>query len=249
MLPANPTAFFLMLALVAFVIGLAKGGMGGILGSLAVPLLSLVLPARQVVGLLLPLLIVGDLPAIIFYWRKWDWKWIRVLLPGAIIGVMGAAEFIISVPARTLQIVLGVIVLLFALYKLFEKRILKIWQYHARNWHGYLAGTAAGITSALAHNGGPPVIVYLLMQDDMSALVFNATCAIFFAILNLVKLPFYLFAGLMDTQLLLHTLWVLPLIPLGVWIGIWAAQRIKPLVFERVILGLLGLTAVLLIVT
>jgi uncharacterized protein len=248
MLPVNPTAFYLMFALVAFVIGLAKGGMGGVLGSLAVPLLALVMPVNQVVGLLLPLMMVADVPAVLFYWRQWNWKWVRLLLPGAVLGVMGATLFIVSVPERALQIVLGIFVLFFTVYKLFERRILKSWHYQSRNWHGYLAGTAGGLGSTLAHNGGPPVTAYLLLQDEMTVLAFNATCAIFFAILNLVKLPFYLLAGLMDTQLLVRALWTIPLILLGVWLGTWAAQRIKPQLFERVILGLLGVTAVLLIV-
>ncbi len=236
-----------MLALVAFVVGLAKGGLGGVLGSLATPLLSLVMPANQVVGLLLPLLMLADIPAVWIYWKKWDWKWVQLMLPGAVIGVVGATAFIVAVPARTLQITLGVFVLLFTAYKLAEKRILASWRYTPHNWHGTLAGTLSGLASALAHNGAPPATIYLLMQEGVTALTFNATCAIFFAILNLFKLPFYLYAGLLDGRLLLSSLWTVPLVPLGVWLGVRTARRFDPQTFERVILALLAFTAVVLI--
>jgi uncharacterized protein len=236
-----------MLVLVALIIGLAKGGMGGVLGSLAAPLLSLVLPANQVVGLLLPLLILADIPAVWFYWRQWDWKWVRLMLPGAVLGVLGATFFLVSVPARLLQLILGLIVLLFTLYKLVEKRIFSGHTYHPRSWHAALAGILSGLTSALAHNGGPPVTIYLLMQEDVTVLSFNATCALFFAILNLVKLPFYLFAHLLNWSQLGRIAWVMPLVLLGVWLGVWAARRIEPRLFERVILVMLALTGLLLI--
>jgi uncharacterized membrane protein YfcA len=239
--------FIIMLSLVAVIIGLAKGGMGGILGSLATPLLSLVMPPGQVLGLLLPLLMLADLPAVWLYWRQWEWKWIRLMLPGAVFGILLGTIFVISVPGRTLQVVLGVIVLLFTFYKVMEKRILAVWHYQTRTWHGVIAGTLSGVSSALAHNGGPPVAIYLLMQDGMSIPGFNATCAIFFAILNLIKLPFYFYAGLFDGQLLLSVLWVVPLLPLGVWIGIWVSRRLDQRVYEGAIVALLGLTAVLLI--
>ena len=241
-------AFLSMLALVAFVIGLAKGGLGGVLGSVAAPLLSLVMPVGQVVGLLLPLLMVADLPAVGLYWKQWDWKWVRLMLPGAVIGVVAATVFIVSVPARSLQVALGVIVLLFTAYKLVEKRILASWSYRPEDWHGLLAGSFSGLASTLAHNGGPPVTIYLLMQKDVTTLSFNATCAIFFAILNLVKLPFYLYAGLIDPRLLIRSLWVVPLVPLGVWLGVWSARRFNAQTFERLILVLLAVTAVILIV-
>ncbi|HVN53658.1 MAG TPA: sulfite exporter TauE/SafE family protein [Anaerolineaceae bacterium] len=239
--------FLLMLGLVAFVLGLAKGGLGGVLGSVAAPLLSLVMPVGQVIGLLLPLLMVADIPAVGLYWKQWDWKWVRLMLPGAAAGVVAATFFIVSVPSRLLQIALGVIVLLFTVYKLAEKRILAGWNYQPEDWHGFLAGALSGLTSALAHNGGPPVTIYLLMQKNMTVLSFNATCAIFFAILNLVKLPFYLFARLIDPGLLARSLWVIPLMLLGVWLGVRSAQRFDAQTFERLILALLAMTAIVLI--
>lgn len=142
---------------------------------------------------------------------------------------------------------LGIIVLLFAVYKLFEDRIVGSIQYQSRGWHGILAGTITGFSSTLAHTGGPPVSIYLLMQD-LTPQVFVATSALFFFILNWLKVPFYMYAQLFDFPRQLSTLWIaIPIVPLGVWIGKWVAVRFEKKTFEKVILVLLVLSSLMLI--
>jgi uncharacterized membrane protein YfcA len=86
------------------------------------------------------------------------------VIPGANAGVTIGTFFITSAPTETLRTTLGVIVLIFAVYKIFEGRIQGSLKYHPRNWHGLLAGTITGFSSALAHTCGPPVSIYLLLQ-------------------------------------------------------------------------------------
>jgi uncharacterized membrane protein YfcA len=240
--------FYMVVVLAAFIIGLAKGGLGGMLGALATPLMALVLPVDQVIGLILPMLILADIFSIVFYWRKWDRRRALRMLPMAVVGVVLATLFIKNAPTRLVEIGLGVLVLLFTAYKLFEKQILTRVRYVEREWHGYTAGGVAGFASALAHNGGPPVTIYLLMQPDMTPVLFNGTCALFFTVLNWVKVPFYWASGLFAWARLVQLAWVAPVIPLGVWVGISLARRINQQLFEWVIIALLALTGVLLIV-
>ena len=240
--------FFFVAALVAFIIGLAKGGLGGLLGVLATPLMTLVLPPQQAIGLVLPMLMVSDYIALAFYWKQWNWRYFRIMLPGSIIGVLIGSLILKSAPTRLLEVGLGIFVLLFVLYVLFEKRLAGSRNYQSRDWHGHLAGTLSGFTSALAHTGGPPVTIYLLYQN-LTPVEFNATTVIFFLVLNLIKAPFYYFAGLLDFNRLLQIMWVLPLIPLGVWAGLWSSRRIDKKIFEKAILALLVLTGVLLVMS
>ncbi len=242
----NLILFYGMAVLVALLIGFAKGGLGGTLGALATPLMALVMPAKEVIGLLLPLLILADVFAVSSYWKQWDWKLIVLLTPGAVAGVTIATFFIINVPEKTLKISLGIIVLIFALYKIFEARLFRSQTYQARDWHGIAAGTLAGFSSALAHTGGPPISIYLLLRR-VSTRTFNATSALFFAILNWIKVPYYFYANLFDFQRLLGMIWVLPLLPVGVWAGKRLADRISQEAFERVIVVLLVVTALFLI--
>ncbi len=245
-MPTSPLTFYTMAALVALLIGFSKGGLGGTLGALATPLMALVMPADQVIGLVLPILMVADVFAVASLWKRWDWRLIVLMLPGAVIGVTIGTYFITNAPTATLKLALGIIVLLFALYKIFETRLFNQLTYEAKDWHGVFAGTVAGFSSALAHTGGPPISIYLLMRR-VPTHAFNATSALFFAIINWVKVPYYIYAQLFDIQQMRSLIWLLPLLPLGVWGGKWAADKVSREVFERVIVVLLVVTALLLI--
>jgi len=170
-----------------------------------------------------------------------------LLLPGAIIGVTIGTLFITNAPTEAIQRGLGIIALLFAAYKVFEKRILGAISYVAHDWHGLAAGAVGGITSALAHNGGPPISIYLLMQD-IEPRVFISTSAIFFLLLNWIKIPYYYFADLFDLQKILSITWLMPLVPLGVWAGRWIGYRLKKRTFDRIVLALIALIGLLLVI-
>jgi uncharacterized membrane protein YfcA len=243
----NETILLIVAALVAFLIGMSKGGLGGAAGALATPMMALVLPADKVIGLILPILMLADIFAVALHWGNWNGKLILLLLPGAIVGVTIGTYFITSAPTETLRTLLGVIVLIFALYKIFEKRILGLFNYKSRNWHGLVAGAVTGFSSALAHTGGPPVSIYLLMQNVTPA-VFIATSALFFFILNWIKVPYYYYADLFDPEQLRQIIWLLWLVPLGVWFGRWLAFRFNRETFENIIVGLLLINGILLIV-
>jgi hypothetical protein len=245
-MPDNLTIFYLMAALVMLLIGLSKGGLGGLMGAMATPLMALVMPADQVIGLLLPLLMLADIFAVASHWRKWRWRLVLLLLPGALIGVVIGTVFIENAPTHSLRVIIGVITLLFTIYKLLEARLKLSGRYQGRDWHGLLAGTVAGFASSVAHTGGPPVSIYLLLQD-LTPRVFVATTALFFALLNWMKVPFYAAAGLFHFDQLARIVWLLPLLPLGVLAGRWLAVRINKAAFDRMITVLLALTALLLI--
>jgi uncharacterized membrane protein YfcA len=245
-LTINLPLFFFMTGSVAFLIGLSKGGLGGLMGALSTPLMALVMPADQVIGMILPLLMIADVFAVALHWKRWEWRLVRLLLPGAVIGVTIGSFLIEIAPSESLRKILGVIVLVFTVYKIFEKRILHWVRYEPHNWHGWLSGTLAGFASSLAHNGGPPVSIYLLLQD-VSPRVFIATSALFFMILNWIKVPYYFYIGLFDFQRLTQIAWLIPLLPLGVVVGRWASSKVDRQVFERIIVALLGITGLLLI--
>lgn len=236
------TPFFIVAVIVALLIGFSKGGLGGAAGALATPLMALVMPVDQVIGLLLPLLMATDIFAVASHWKRWDGKTIWLMLPGAVVGVTIGTFFITNAPTALLKTMLGVIVLLFAVYKLLETHLFRNVAYQPQDWHGILAGTVAGFASALAHTGGPPVSMYLLLRR-VPTRTFNATSALFFAIINWVKVPYYFYAGLFDFEQMKTLLWLLPLLPLGVWGGKWLAERISRTWFERVIVVLLVVTA------
>ena len=236
--------FHLIIALVCLFIGLSKGGLGGPVPlAMLTPILSFVMPASQSVGLVLVPLIIGDLIAVSFYWRKWELKRIKLLLPMAIVGIF-VGEFVLISLANSgqnlvIKRLIGAFTLAVVVYKVTDSMITSI-NYVHRDWHGYLAGWLTGFGSALANVGAPPYTAYMLLQKIDDPTIFMGTTSLFFAIVNAVKLPFVLSnSKVLDIHMLASILWALPLIPVGVWLGRRSLGYVNPKVFERVMLVLL----------
>lgn len=215
------------------------------MGALITPIVALVMPIDQAIGLLLPVFIVGDAFALAAHWQRWDRRIIWLLLPGGLVGITLGTLVLTSISPEALKQAIAIIIFLFVLYRVFESRLLSLLHYRSRKWHGWLAGGTAGFASALAHAGGPPVVIYLLMQN-LAPAVFAATSILFFAVTNWIKLPYYYQAGLLDFERLLPLVWLAPLLPLGVWLGRRWAERINPVVFDRIILVFLAITGIFL---
>lgn len=230
--------FAVVIILASLLIGLSKGGLGGALPvALTTPLLSQVLPVPRAVGLALPLLLIGDAFALRIYWREWDSRIIRLMLPMAIVGIVVGTLLLANLPDEVLRPLLGLFTLTVVLYKLASDRLRQL-TYEPHTWHGYFVGVVAGLGSALANTGGPPFTAYLLLQK-VSPQTFIGTTTLFFAIINLLKLPIQLQAGVVDLSLFFSVLWVVPLIPVGVWIGRRLVDWMNPRFFETVVIGVL----------
>jgi uncharacterized membrane protein YfcA len=243
--------FTVIIVIGALMIGLSKGGFGGpVLIAMLTPLLTLALPAGQAVGIVLPLLIFGDIFAVWIYWKKWDIQQLKLLLPSAVVGIALGGVLLLSLvnanQNELLRRILGLFTLLVVLYKVGSSR-LKSLQYEPHSWHGYLAGWATGFGSALANIGSPPFTAYMLLQD-VSPMSFLGTSSLFFAIVNLLKLPITLLnPHVLDVQQFLGIVWVLPLIPVGIWFGKKFAMWLNPAAFENFMLIILFLMSLLML--
>ena len=239
----DPIFVALVIALLGFLIGLTKGGFNT-LGGLLTPVLSLVLPVSTAVGVLLPMLIVGDAFAIAMYWRAWDAKLVKRMLPLGIVGALIGTYLLSALSPDALRIVLAIFVLLLVIYKLASDRIASL-AYRPRRWHAPAMGALAGVASGMFNNGGPPFNSYLLLQK-LPPRMFIATTALFFALLNLIKVPGFLYTGVLNVPLLLSLWWVFPFIPLGIWTARWLVTRVNQQTFEWIVIALLIASSIIL---
>ena len=92
-------------------------------------------------------------------------------------------------------------------------------------WLGWLLGALSGFTSFVAHAGGPPIGFYVLPLQ-LPPVIFTATMAVFFAAINLSKWMPYAWLGLIDSRNLLTSLALMPLAPVGVWLGVRFVRRV-----------------------
>ncbi len=232
------TLFYWLAVPVVILLGMSKGGFGGGLGMLAVPVLSLVIDPRLAAAILLPILCTMDafsLWSFRHYWRQvWSEKNLRWLLPGALLGILvGALTFQIT-NADWIRLLVGLLSLYFVAHYLWTRKyvaVMSAQQASARPASFW--GAVAGYTSYIAHAGGPPVSIYLLPQRLPKSL-FAATTVIFFSLVNFVKLFPYGYFGQLNFSSLYLSLLLLPLAPLGVWLGFYLHLRVSDKWFYRV---------------
>lgn len=236
--PTDQNAVYVavIIAILGFMIGVSKGGFGG-LGALLTPLLALVLPVASAVGVLLPMLMVGDAFAVSMYWKAWDLDLVKRMLPAGIVGALAGTALLSWLSPDGLRIILGIFVLVLVAYKFLSDRIQAI-RYEPRSWHAPAAGLLAGVASGMFNNGGPTFSSYLLLQK-LKARPFIATSAIYFALLNITKVPGFLYTGVLDLPLLFSLWWVFLFIPVGIWVARVTLTRVNPLAFEWIVIVLL----------
>ena len=232
----NAAYVAVVIAILGFMIGLTKGGFGG-LGSLLTPILALVLPVASAVGVLLPMLIVGDVFAVYLYWKEWDPALVKRMLPAGMVGAVAGTFLLSWMSPNGLRIILGIFVLILVAYRFVSDRIQTL-QYESQPWHAPAAGFLSGVASGMFNNGGPAFSSYLLLQK-IKARPFIATSAIYFALLNLIKVPGFLYTGVLNLPLLFSLWWVFLFIPIGIWVARITLTRVSPLVFEWIIIVLL----------
>jgi uncharacterized membrane protein YfcA len=218
-------AFYAVAVPAVLLMGLSKSGFLSGFGSLAVPLMALALPVPQAAAIMLPLLLVMDLTGLQQLWKRWDPALLRLLVPAGLIGTgVGTLLFGWLAP-KAVAAVVGVLTLLFLAQRLLFPP--KADAPPAPRALGFLLGIAGGFTSFVAHAGGPPVNAYVLPLR-LDPLRYTGTMAVVFGVINLSKWLPYAWLGLIDARNMSTSLVLLPLAPLGVWLGVRLTSRINP---------------------
>ncbi len=236
--------FYLLAIPVVLLVAISKGGFGGGAGMIAVPALSLVVPLPQAAAVLLPILCVMDLFAVAGFRGSYSSLNLRRLVPAALVGIGAGAMAFGALDERWLRLLVGVIAVTFAFQWVAEVARGRGRAPEARAagiWGGAVWGFATGFTSTLAHAGGPPASVYLLPQRMPPAL-YAGTTAVLFTVVNYAKLVPYAWLGQLSAANLATSLLLLPLAPLGVWLGRWLHDRVAEGAFYRIVYGLLLVT-------
>ncbi|MCB2053981.1 MAG: sulfite exporter TauE/SafE family protein [Geminicoccaceae bacterium] len=229
-------AFYLAAVPALLIFGISKGGFGGGLGIVAVPMMALVISPADAAALLLPLLCLMDVIGLVNYRRHWDNDVLRSMLPGAIAGILLGSLAFGYFPERVVRLMLGLISLAFAgEYFLRGRRVTT--PRPQQPLLGAFWGALAGLTSTLAHAGGPPANMYLLpLRLDKT--VFVGTMVVLFATVNALKLPPYVLLGLYDADILTACLLLAPVAAVGMVAGITLHHRVDERLFYRICYGL-----------
>jgi len=233
---------WLLAGAVAFVLGVSKTGIPG-LGILAVTVLAMIMPAKDSVGAMLPMLLVGDVFAVAYYHRRAEWKQLRRILPPAAIGIVVGFFVMDLISDAVLARALGGIVV--ALLAMDVLRDLNVYADERVPHHWLFAwslGSLAGLVTMMSNAAGPIIIVFLL-AIRLDRFRFIGTIAWYFLILNSFKVPFSVDLGLMTPGSLLFDLKLVPVILLGCWVGLYAPKWIPERPFRYTVMLLAAAAA------
>lgn len=231
---------WIALGLAAVITGLSKAAVPGG-ATLAVVLFAAVLPARTSTAAMLLLFIVGDVFALIAYRRHAHWPTLLRLAPAVIAGLLAGFVFLALADDGIVRRAVGVILLLMIAITLWRR-----WRQDRADApppvHGGIVlsstyGALGGFTTMIANAGGPVMAMYFL-ATRAQVQVFLGTSAWFFAIVNLVKVPFLAGLGLFTPHVLLMDLALAPLVVAGALVGLRIAKRIPQQLFDRLVIGL-----------
>src|SRR4051812_22049615 len=212
--------FYLLALPAVLLLGLGKGGFAGV-GMISTPLLALVLPPLQAAAILLPILIVQDAISIWVYRREWSAWNLKVLLIGSVFGV-GIAWWMASfVSDSAVRIAVGLIGIAFVLYTWFGRVPAEPRRPSVAS--GVFWGGMSGFTSTIAQAGAPPFQVHMLPQK-LDKMTFVGTNAIFFALVNWMKVVPYFALGQFSTATLITSAALLPLAIVANFLGIWLVR-------------------------
>ncbi len=226
--------------------GLSKAGIKGV-ATVAVPLMAIVFGGKASTGIVLPMLIIADVMAVIYYNRHAQWSYLLLLLPWTMVGVIlgvWAGEWMEEAVFRDVMAIL----ILLSVVSLFwwERRpdvsIPGHW------WFSALMGIAAGFTTMVGNLAGAIVSIYLLavrLPKDR----FIGTGAWFFFIINLFKVPMHIiFWKTISWKSLALDAMVIPAIGVGFLIGIFLVSKMNEGLYRRLVLVMTALAALVLLI-
>lgn len=225
---------WIVVAICALIGGGAKTGIPG-LGILAVPLMALVLPARESTGILLGILILSDLFAVVYHRHNARWPYVLRLFPAALAGITTGYFGLQVVNDQQLKPIIGGIVLIMLCINYWRTRTGgKDVPIPTQWWFAVGLGFMAGVTTMMANAAGPIMVIYLLAMR-LPKVEFVGTGAWFFFVVNWLKVPFSANLELITVESIKLNLMVLPLIAAGAVVGIFFLKRIQQKSFTAIV--------------
>ncbi len=231
----------------SFIVGLSKSGIKGI-SIIIVALLVFVFGAKASTGILLPMLIVGDIVAVIYYNRHAQWKYLIKLLPFMMIGVLLGTWIGDKLSEETFRRSMAIVIFISVLIMFWwDKRKSKNVPQHI-GFAGVM-GLTAGFTTMVGNLAGSFAnIFFLAMRLPKNA--FIGTTAWLFLIINLFKVPFHVFSwGTITTETIQVSAVAVPAIFIGLFVGIRVLKKVNDTLFRRFILVMTALGAVVIYLT
>jgi uncharacterized protein len=223
-------------------IGIGKSGLAG-MSLVHVLIFAFLFGARESTGVVLPMLLIGDVCAVRIFHQHARWDYVRRMLPPACLGVVIAAIVMRGLDESVYKPIIGVTIL--ALTVLQVVRLYKPQWFgrvpHSR-WFAWTIGLVAGGATMLANAAGPIFTIYCLAVA-LPKFELVGTSAWFFFVINAFKVPFSIALGLIHGETLALNAILSPAILAGIFAGRWLTTNIPQRLFDGLLLAFAGVAA------
>jgi len=233
--------FFLTIFPAILLYGIAKSGLGGSMSLISIPLMTLVMPLNQALGIILPILIFSDFIATYKYRKEFDLDTLKLIVPFAALGIIVGSLTFSYFSENLLKFIIGLMGFLFTgHYFLFKKD--KETKSNKNFFKGGVCSMIAGFSSFCVHAGGTPTSIYLLPLR-MKKEIYVGTRIIFFTFVNLIKLPLYINLSMTNFETFKQSLILFPVALLGILTGYRLLKIIEEKLFYNILYTLILVTS------
>lgn len=241
------SAELVFVLLSAFLVGASKAGIKGI-GLLIVPMMAGVFGAKPSTGIVLPMLILADIMAVIYYRKSVNWGYIRKLIPWALAGVVAGVVTGDLINEETFKWLLGGIIIAMLILLIYND-YRKSEKIPDNRTFAAVMGLAGGFTTMVGNAAGPVFSIYLLSMK-LPKREFIGTGAWFFFVINLSKVPFHIFAWeTINFKTLATDIVLLPLIVIGMFTGIRLVNLFPEKVYRYFVIFMTLAAAIVMLVS
>lgn len=233
----------LLAVLSALLIGVAKSGLKG-LGLLIVTFMALAYGSKPSTGIVLPLLLLGDVMAVYYYNRHAQWSHLKSLIPGMIIGVLIGVWIGKGIQEDIFKRMMSIIILVSLVIMIWSERRKDIRLDKFRIFAPF-TGLIAGFTTMIGNLAGPFVNIYFLITR-IPKNQFIGTAAWLYLVINLVKTPFHIFSwGTINKTSIMVDIYLIPIVILGFIVGIKIVKVINEKLFRHLVIFATAIGAIL----
>ena len=231
----------------ALLVGFSKTGISGFLMPV-IPIIASVFGGKESTGVILPLLIIGDVFALYYYNRHAKWNDIKKLLPWAILGLIIGVIVGNYINDKQFKMVISISVLLCLFTVIYTEKKGESLNIPQNKWVYALAGIITGFTSMIGNAAGPIFSVYLLSMNFKKN-DFMGTTAWFFFLINLSKVPLQiLFWHNISFKSILLGIGMIPAIAIGAFFGMIMIKKINEKSFRYIIIGMTAIASIKLLI-
>jgi uncharacterized membrane protein YfcA len=216
---------WVLIMLSGILIGAAKTGLSGA-AFIVVPTMAMIFGGKPSTGMLLPMLIMGDVLAVSYYNRHAKWKYVLKPMPWAVAGVVAGVLVGNAVSGDVFNTLIAATIIMGLILMVWQDMRKKQFAVPDYWWFSAIMGMIGGFSTMIGNSAGPIMSIYLLTMY-LPKNIFIGTKAWFFLLINLTKVPFHVFSwNTISLRTVAFDLAMLPALVLGAYIGVRVVRLI-----------------------